>query len=110
LKVKILRIKLTILIKRAPNIEVKNPCTVKPGMKKAVSFSITALIMKMKKPRERRVSGRVKKIRSGLKTAFRKPRIRAAKKAAIILSTIIPLKNAAVTSMARVCIRTLNQK
>jgi hypothetical protein len=99
-----------MLINKAPKIEVKKPDTVNPGIKKAVSLRIIALIIKMKNPSETRVIGRVNKISSGLKTAFKKPRINAAKKADITLSTTIPLKKAAVTNIASVCTRTLNQK
>lgn len=91
-----------MLINKAPKIDVKKPETINPGIKKAVSLRITALIMNMKKPREKRVIGRVKKISNGLKTAFKNPRIIAAKKADITFSTIIPSKKAAVTSIAMV--------
>jgi hypothetical protein len=68
------------------------------------------LIINIKNPRDTRVMGSVRKIRRGLKTEFKSPRITAAKKADKTLSTIIPLKNTAVTRIARVWIRTLNQK
>jgi hypothetical protein len=73
-----------------PNTADQKPRTWKPEMTPEAIISIKALMMKVKKPRVRRLMGRVKIKRIGRKKAFNIPRIAAAKKAEKKPATSIP--------------------
>jgi hypothetical protein len=68
-----------------PNDEIE-----KPGRIHATRAKIAALIIKRKRPRERIVIGKVRITRTGLTTAFSKPKRKAAIKRVIKVSMCIP--------------------
>jgi len=75
------RIQLTRLIRRDPTSAPQNPLTLNPGTTADTSQSIKALMTRRKRPRVRRVRGRVKKTRMGLMTALTRASKNAAAKA-----------------------------
>jgi hypothetical protein len=81
---------LTRLMRREPNTADQNPETSKPGITPEAIFSMKALIKKVKRPKLNILMGRVKMMTIGLKNAFSRPSMAAAKKAEKKLLTRIP--------------------
>ena len=72
---------LIILINNEPKMAVQKPVTSKPAIIPEAIFNISALMIKVKKPSERILIGRVNTSAIGRKNAFRIPSIAAAKSA-----------------------------
>ena len=72
---------LMMLIIKDPKTADQNPITSKPVITTAAIFSISALMTKVKKPRDKIFIGRVNTSAIGLKKALRIPSMAAAKSA-----------------------------
>ena len=72
---------LMMLINKDPNMADQKPITSKPVITAEAIFNISALMTKVKKPRDKILIGRVNRSAIGLKKAFRIPSIAAAKSA-----------------------------
>ena len=68
----------------------QNPATEKPSIRLSAIKMMTALMTKVKSPRVRMLSGKVRRINKGRTSAFKIPKIKAANKAVLKALTVTP--------------------
>ena len=89
---------------RLNNSAHQKPSTSKPGTRRAVSKTSAALITNVKRPSVMILIGSVRIIRIGFKNTFISPKTRAASKAVLSPTTVMPGRIYADTIIAKVVI------